>query len=342
MTKKELISLILLLGVIAYGAWTWINRSYYDTRKDPALMETVVTISARSKSKNVAAQIDSVFAYMRSFEDKFNDYDPESWISRVNASNGKPVPMDPDAYELLCIADSLHKMTDGAFDISIKPLYELWGFDRLVAAGDTLTLAPPDSLAILETLKHIGFERIRYNRERIILPRGMQITFGALAKGYILDKAREFMASGKFISGQIDCLSSWTLFGQPLNQVIELKHPRADQNRPTIGSFKIKNGSLSTSGDYQLYFEYQNQRYHHILNPKTGYPVENIFSVTVFNPSAAWSDGLSTALFLLDPETAIEKLKHYPESNAVIFYQEKGQIVSLKSLGMKQLDWHDQ
>ncbi len=342
MTKKDLVSLILLVAVIAYGAWTWFNRSYRDTRMDQDLLDTVVTISAKSRSKNVGAQIDSVFSYMRSFEIKFNDYDPESWVSKVNASNGKALAMDPDAYELLCLADSLFKLTDGAFDISIKPLYDLWGFSKLGVEGDSLLPAPPDSLEIAQTLKKIGFDRIRFNEQRIILPRGMQITFGALAKGYVLDKAREFMASGKFISGQIDCTSSMTFFGQPLAQIVSVRHPRADQQRQTIGSFKVQNSSLSTSGDYQLYFDRQDRRYHHILDPKTGYPVQNVFSVTVVNPSAAWADGLSTALFLLEPETAIQKLKHYPESNAVIFYQENGQIVSLKSLGMKQLAWHDE
>ena len=99
MSKKEITSLFLLLAVIAYGAWTWFNRSYRDTRMDPDLLDTVVTISAKSKSKNVSAQIDSVFAYMRGFEAKFNDYDPQSWVSQVNSAKGRPVRMDADAYE---------------------------------------------------------------------------------------------------------------------------------------------------------------------------------------------------------------------------------------------------
>ncbi len=341
MTKKEIVSLLLLAAVIAYGAWTWFNRSYRDTRLDQNLLDTVVTISAKSKSKNVGAQIDSVFAYMRDLEAKFNDYDPNSWVSRVNAAQGRTMPMDSDAYQLLCLADSLHAMTDGLFDISVKPLYELWGFDLLGTESDSLLHQPPDSLVIQETLKKVGFQRIDYDEKQITLPPGMQITFGALAKGYVLDKAREYMASGRFISGQIDCTSSMTFFGQPLAQIVSVIHPRADQQNPTIGSFKIQNGSLSTSGDYQLYFDHEGSRYHHILNAKTGYPVENVFSVTVIHPSAAWADGLSTALFLLPPETAIAKLKDIPQSNAVIYYQEGGDIVSLKSLGMKSLHWHE-
>lgn len=342
MTKKEIISLVILVVVIAYGAWTWFNRSYRDTRMNQDLLDTVVIISGKSKAKDVGSRIDDVFDHIRTFEKKFNDYDPESWISKVNASGGKPYPMDPDAYELLCLADSLHQLTDGAFDISVKPLYDLWGFS-LVNSGvsDTLALAPPDSLEILAILENIGFERIDYDQDRIILPKDMRITFGALAKGYALNKAADYMRSRGFLSGHIDCVSSMSFFGQNLSQIVHIQHPRPDQNQETIGNFRITNGSISTSGDYQLYFEHEGQRYHHILDPRTGYPVDNIYSVTVITPSAAWADGLSTALFLLEPEKAIGKLRTYPDTNAVIFYQEGGEIVSLKSMGMKKMDWQE-
>lgn len=342
MTKKEIVSLVILVAVIAYGAWTWFNRSYKDTRMDQDLLDTVVIISGKSKAKDVGSQINSVFDYIRTCEKKFNDYDPESWISRLNATDGESFPMDPDAYELLCLADSLYNLTDGAFDISVKPLYDLWGFSLINSAEtDTLALAPPDSLEILATLEHIGFDKIEYDKDHIVLPRGMKITFGALAKGYALDKACDFMRSRKFVSGHIDCVSSMCFFGQNLSQIVHIQHPRPDQNQETIGNFRIKNGSISTSGDYQLYFDHEGQRYHHILDPRTGYPVKDIYSVTVITPSAAWADGLSTALFLLEPEDAIETLKKYPATNAVIFYQENGGIVALKSMGMKELDWHE-
>lgn len=340
MTKKEIISLILLALVIAYGAWNWFNRSYSHSRAEPDLMDTVVTISASSKSKNIGAQIDSVFTFIKSFEAIFNDYDSTSWVSKVNSAQGKAVPMDPHAYELLCLADSLYQLTDGLFDISVKPLYDLWGFSRL--GEPEFDPTPPDSLEIQEALKNVGFKRIRYNEKRIILPRGMQITFGAIAKGYVLDQAHSFMEKLGLESGQIDCTSGMTFFGQKRAQVVGVRHPRDGQQSQTIGSFKIKNGSLSTSGDYQNYFEHEGRRYHHIINPKTGFPVDGVFSITVIHPSAALSDGLSTALFLLPPPDAIEALKHYPKSNSVIFYQEQDKIVSLKSMGMKEMDWRDE
>jgi FAD:protein FMN transferase len=342
MTKKEIISLIILIGVISFGALNYFNRSYSDTKMNLNLLDTAVTISAKAKSKNIGIMIDSVFDVIRGYEKKFNDYDPQSWVYKVNHSAGTSVKMDPDAYELLCLADSLYHLSDGSFDITIKPLYDLWGFSKVnTDTVDSLSLIPPDSLTVKKTLVLVGFDKIKYNKNYIFLPAGTQITFGALAKGYALDKAREYMQTHDFISGQIDCTSSMTFFGQKLPQVISIQHPRAQQQKQTIGSFRIKNGSLSTSGDYQLYFEYQGKRYHHILDPHTGYPVEHVYSVTVINTSAALSDGLSTTLFLMPPEKAIKALKNIPDSNGVIFYETNGTIVSLKSLGMKDLDWRD-
>lgn len=341
MNRKELVSLFILLAVIGYGVWNYLHRSYRDTRLDTDLLDTTVTITAKSKSKNVSSQIDSVFAYIRSFESKFNDYDPASWVSRLNSSAGASFPMDPDAYELLCLADTLYSLTEGKFDITVKPLYDLWGFSA-TAANAADSLAPPDSSLIRETLKRVGFDRVRFDRRRIILPQGMQITFGALAKGYALDKARQYMQAKGFISGQLDCRSSLTFFGQKAAQIVSIQHPRPQPQKQTIGSFRVQNGSLSTSGDYQNGFDYAGKRYHHIIDPDTGYPVPRIYSVTVISSSAALADGLSTALFLLNPPSALEKIKRYPNTNAVIFYSEAGNIVSLKSLGMKALDWREE
>lgn len=339
MSKKEIISLLILVLVIFYGAWKFVHRTFTETRTQTNLLNTVVSITANSTSKNVGSQIDSIFAYIRSLEAKFNDYDSTSWVSQLNCSQGKPFPMDPDAYELFQIADSLYQITEGRFDITIKPLYDLWGFsDSTFTVTDSLVWMPPDSLLIEQTLNKVSFKMIRYDRNQIILPQGMQVTFGALAKGYALDKARKFMLELGLLSGTIDCTSSMTFFNQKLGQIVHIQHPRPAA-RNTIGNFKIKNGSLSTSGDYQMFFDYNGVRYHHILDPESGYPVKGVYSVTVIHPEAVWADGLSTALFLLPPEQAIEVTKRFADCNAVIFYDSGGVPTSMLSQGMKELEW---
>lgn len=109
----------------------------------------------------------------------------------------------------------------------------------------------------------------------------------------------------------------------------------------TIASFRLDNRSVGTSGDYQQYFEHEGTRYHHIIDAHTGYPVEDIFSVTVIHPSAAWADGLSTALFLMPPDAAMEYITSLKDTNCVIYYLQDDAIVSLKSSGMKDLEFSE-
>jgi len=240
--------------------------------------------------------------------------------------------MDSDVYNLLAIADSLYKITGGAFDPTIKPVWDLWGFNAEKPV-------PPDSLKIKKMLEKVDFSKIKYTPQKLIKPAGMQLTFGAIAKGYILDKAREYMQTLNLDSGFINCRSSMAFTGFKKPQLVYIQHPRRLDDY--IASFKVLNQSVSTSGDYQQFYEYKGIRYHHIINPFTGYPVPDVHSVTILCPSAAWSDGLSTALFLLPPETAISVIKQFSDCDAIIYYTKDDSLVSLKTEGMKERELNE-
>ncbi|MDD2230480.1 MAG: FAD:protein FMN transferase [Candidatus Cloacimonetes bacterium] len=324
MTKKEIISLIILIAVLSFGAYKYYTRSFTEV-KSQYLMDTIVEISATSKNKTIGKQIDSVFAYIKGMESKLNEFQPDSWFSKVNNSTETQFSMDADVYAMLVIADSLYKISNGTFDPTIKPVWDLWGFN-----SESPTI--PDSLEIQKELKRVGFNRIKFDKDKLTKPIDMQIGLGAISKGYILDKAKEYMHSIGLNSGYISCRSSMTFFGNPIAQIVYIQHPRKTDD--FIASFKILNKSVGTSGDYQQFFVIDNKRYQHILNPLTGYPVEDMHSVTVLTDSAAWADGLSTALFLMQPELAIEAIKKMPDTNAIIYYSRDGEIVSLKTIGI--------
>ena len=326
MKRREIISLLILILVISFGAYRYFTRSFTET-KSQYLMDTIVEISATSQSKNVGSQIDAIYEYIHELENKLNEYNPESYLGKINADTVNTVfPMDPDVYNLLSLADSLYQMTGGAFDPTIKPVWDLWGFN-------TENPVPPDSLSIKNMLKKVDFSKIKYDSRKLVKPRGMQLTFGAIAKGYILDKAKEYMQAQKLDSGYINCRSSMVFTGYKKPQLVYITHPGKPDDY--IASFKVLNQSVSTSGDYQQFFEYNGIRYHHILNPLTGYPVPDVHSVTVLCSSAAWSDGLSTALFLLPPESALSAIKHRTDCEAIIYYSKDDSLVSLKTAGMK-------
>jgi len=328
MNRKEIMSLIILLLVISFGLWRYITRSY-TSEKSQYLMDTIVKISATSKAKDVNQKVDKVFDYIKKIEVDLNEYKEGGWLWQVNNSEDYKYKMQPDAYDLLVLADSLYRLTDGRFDITIKPVFDLWQFS---SANPQL----PDSLLIKKTLKSVGFDKIKFDNNFLYKPKGMQLTFGALAKGFIIDRAREYMLSLDLYKGYIDCHSTMKFFGNKiLPEIVGIQHPR--NLSEVIATLQLRDTSVGTSGDYQQYFEIDSTRYHHILNAKTGYPVKDIYSVTVLNPSALLADGLSTAFFLMNPEQAIDTAKKIPDTEVIIYYQKNNTIMSLKSQGIKAI-----
>ncbi len=328
MNRKEITSLIILLAVVAFGLYRYVTRSY-TAEKSQYLMDTIVRISATSKSKDVSQKIDQVFEYIKKLETDLNEYKQGGWLWQVNNTNDYKYRMHPDAYELLVLADSLYRFTDGKFDITIKPVFDLWQFSSAIPQL-------PDSLLIRKTLARTGFDKLRFDQEYLYKPYGLQLTFGALAKGYIIDKAREYMLSLDLYKGYIDCHSSMTFFGNRiLPEIVGIQHPR--KLNDIIATLQVRDTSIGTSGDYQQYFDIDSTRYHHILNAKTGYPIKDVYSVTVLNPSALMADGLSTAIFVMDPEQAVDLIKLFPDTEVIVYYRKNGSIMSLKSQGIKSM-----
>jgi FAD:protein FMN transferase len=331
MSRKEIYSLIILIIVVSYGAYKYITREYTEIRSK-YILDTIVEISATSKSKNVGSEIEKVFALIQDLETKLNEYNSESLIAEINSSEEETFPMDPDIFALLQLSDSLWQMTEGSFDPTIKPVWDLWDFGAEEHAV-------PDTLLIQRELKKVDFSRIRYDEDTLFKPEGMQLTFGALAKGYILDKALDYMKQLTLSRGFINSRSSMAFFGYQIAPLVYIQHPRKSDD--SIASFRINNLSVGTSGDYQQYFELDGVRYHHILDAHTGAPVRNIFSVTVVSESAAMADGLSTALFTLDPEQALSKVHNMPNTSCVIYYLQDDAIVSLKTETIKALQFNE-
>ena len=331
MSRKEIISLVILIAVISYGAYNYLTREYSDIRSR-YILDTIVEISAHSKSKTVSSDIEKVFAFIMDLQKKLDEYDPSSLISRINLSDEEDFPMDPDIFELLKISEKLYNITNGAFDPTIKPAWDLWDFGAVDAT-------PPDSLLLQKQLELVDFSQLRFDADTLYKPKSMQITFGAIAKGYILDQAVDYMQEIGLKRGFINGRSSMSFFGYKLSPLVYIQHPRSSDD--SIASLRIQNHSVGTSGDYQQYFEYEGMRYHHILDAITGQPVRDIFSITVITDSAAMADGLSTALFTLDPDETMQIISTMPDTNAVIYYLHEDSIVSLKSEGMKSLHFNE-
>jgi thiamine biosynthesis lipoprotein len=251
-------------------------------------MGTFVEVISPDKS---AAEI--VFKEIRRIEGLLSKYIPESEVSRLNREG--TLVASPETFYILKKSVEFWGMSGGAFDITVAPLMDLWGFTR----QKYRLLQEPE---IKNVLNLIGSDKIVLQDDDYVvkfkLP-GMKIDLGAIAKGYAVDcsvkKLQEAGIKSCLINagGQIHCLGE--RFGKPWR--IAIKDPGSSD---FSGILELKNKSVATSGDYEQYFVENKVRYGHILNPKTGYPASSgISSVTVIADDGLTADALATAIFVL-------------------------------------------
>jgi thiamine biosynthesis lipoprotein len=213
----------------------------------------------------------------------------------------------------------IYNDSNGSFDITVGPLTEVWGFqskDYRLPSAEELKVA----------LQVVGMEKIARTPGAYALQPGMKFDWGGIAKGWGVDRAaaalQKIGISRGFINAGGD-LYCWGSNPEGKEWKIGIKHPR---QKGFLGVLTISNLGVATSGDYQRYFERGGIRYHHIINPKTGFPAGGKQSVTVVGPETVYCDALSTALFVSpQPE---EILKKYPDYGAVIV-EASGNVVIL-------------
>ncbi len=223
-----------------------------------------------------------------------NVFDPDSEVSRLNAASPRqPVPVSPEFAELLALADQAWRHSGGAFDVTVKPLMELWGFHRKQNSA-------PSPAEVAATLEHVGWDKVDFdavNRTIAFRVPGVKLDFGGIAKGWAVDRAVDAIeketpiATGLVnLGGNIRTLAAPPAAGF---YTIGITDPGAPEH--TLGSVRITVGATASSGDYQRFILLDGVKYSHIVDPRTGYPARRLPGVTVIAPSAAMADWLSTA-----------------------------------------------
>ncbi len=349
MTRKEITSLILLALVIIIAIYKFATveyefvdskyLNYTPTTQGNSLRTEIYVLSDKKNGEEITKQ---AFAYMQDLIYKFSEDYEESIVYKINHSKGEKVSIDQDIYELLLEADKMYKLTDGQFDITIKPLYDLWDFEKAERGNSEYNASLiPDSTEIKEKLQLVDFSKVQYDKDYIKLPADMQITFGALSKGYIVDKTVEMILSQGVKAGYVDQISSIRYFGDISQKIIlGIQHPR-NSSEIIAQLTNLNKMSVATSGDYQQYFDVGNIRYHHLINAVSGYPCHQNASVTILAPTAFEADALSTALFMLDSDRAIDYLKTLNDTEAIIYsdiYDEVGKTWEATSLKTEKTD----
>jgi thiamine biosynthesis lipoprotein len=221
--------------------------------------------------------------------------------------------------ELFQHSRQVYLNTGACFDITVGPLVELWGFP-------SRAYHVPDAEEVRAVLLFVGTDKIRLEKNRIVLQPGMKLDWGGIAKGWAVDLAARALRDMGITRGYINAggdLFCWGPNPDGRDWRIGIKHPR---QKGFLGILSLRDGGVATSGDYQRYFEKDGIRYHHIFNPASGYPARERQSVTAIGPQAMLCDALATALFVSPQPEAI--LKKYPEYGAVLV-SSRGEVITM-------------
>lgn len=322
---KDMTYLILLIFVVTVAYFRYKTRTYTETRSR-ILMDTVVEISLTSAKQNLNEIISDAFAQIEYYEGKLSYFNSESMLWKLNHSDADSFMIDNDFHNLLTMSKLFYDLSENLFDVTIAPLLELWSYEEQII---------PTLADIEKAQQLVNFDRINFGHNYLIKPNGIKLNFGGLAKGYIIDKVIENIVkhSTNSISGYINAGGDIRLFNKKRPRRIGVQHPR-DHNS-IINILEVKNMAVVTSGDYERFFELDGIRYHHIINPFTGFPAEKIVSVTVISETAFLADVLSTTLFLMEPDEGIGLVKQFPNTEAIIHYPSGDTLISLRTEGIK-------
>jgi len=328
-----------MLGAVFAAIQLWLparvpaGTAALESRSQP-MLHTFVEIKAWGSGARAA--IDAALDEMDRVNDLLNNYDPESEISSINSSAGRGwTAVSPETLEVLQQAVHFGDISGGAFDFTIGPLIKLWGFARDNPGLEAGEPDPDDLKAARNLVKYSDLQIRRQSGGSgrpgsVRLPRrGMWIDVGAFSKGYVADRAVRVLRSRGIANALVVAGGTVCAFGvKPDDSAwrIGIRHPRREGSFLTI--ITLKDQTVSTSGDYEKYYKKNGRRRTHIIDPRTGTPVETMQAVTVIAPEGVTSDALSTALFVLGPGDGMALVERLNGVEALLVTQEGNVLFS--------------
>jgi thiamine biosynthesis lipoprotein len=281
--------------------------------------DTVITLSAFVDDDKVLKEaLDECARYEKLFSRTVQGSD----IWRINEESG-PIQVAPETIEMLSDGLGVSEASGGAFDMTVEPETKLWNF-----SGETAKL--PDAEALKEAATHVDYKKLVLKDSSVELPDDMGLDLGGIAKGYIADKLGEFLRKKGVKSALINLGGNVLTVGRRATDdaawVVGIQDPKAENGTNKL-TLKAEDLSVVTSGNYERFFILDGVRYHHLLNPRTGWPVnEGLDSITILSKSSAMGDALSTACYVLGVDKGMELLKKYDGIDA-IFVNSDGSVV---------------
>ena len=301
------------LAFVALACLTWPAQAEWFHR-ETAIMGTRIAVELwAADPAGGESAMDAVMEEMRRVDALMSHYKPESQLSQVNRLAAKePVQVDAELSGLVQRALGLSELTGGAFDITYASVGYLYDYRAHVKPTARQIESGLGAVNWRNVVVDAEASTVRFARD------GVRIDLGGIAKGYAVDRAIDILRSRGIEHASVtaggDSRIVGDRFGRPW--IIGIRHP--DDPGKVIVRMPLVDAALSTSGDYERYFDEDGQRYHHIIDPKTGRSAGEVRSVTVIGPDATTTDGLSTSVFVLGPERGLALVEGIADVDAVI------------------------
>ncbi|WP_439258062.1 FAD:protein FMN transferase [Lonepinella sp. BR2271] len=267
---------------------------------------------------------------LKKVNDQMSTYIPTSELSRFNQNTqvNQSIEISPELGKVMAESIRLNKLTDGALDVTVGPLVNLWGF-----GPDKRLNKQPSQQQLNERLAQVGIDKLKLSKsaDKFSLEKSipeLYVDLSSIAKGYGVDQVADYLDQLHIANYLVEIGGEIRAKGKNAENKdwqIAIEQPNADGSRSAQKIVGLKNLGMATSGDYRNYFEQNGIRYSHEIDPKTGYPVQhNLASITVLHPSAMTADGLSTGLFVLGEQKALEIAEQQGIAIYMIIKTDKG------------------
>lgn len=309
------------------------QNSYFEHYSKKAMacdFELLFNMQQYAQSGNVTTL---AFELIDQLEDQMSVYREHSEVSKINRDASlNAIELESRLFQLLQLAVKIHDETDGAFDITSMPLSIIWGFERRegrLPGGDEIKAA----------LESVGCEKVKLDSSKLTVefadPK-VSINLGGIGKGHALDRVVELLESSEVLDfvihgGQSSVVArgSQNVDKSIPGWSVGLSHPLTPDHR--LAEITLRNASLGTSGTGRQGFFVDGQRFGHIIDPRTGWPADRFLSTTVISPSAALSDALATAFFVM----SLAEIESYCRTNEKV----KAICIAAGKAGQTDLEW---
>lgn len=311
--KITVISLIFALCLISCTKSAPVSKSglYFDT---------IVSVELYGAGSDADALLDECMSMCDHYEKLFNKNISTSDIARINSSAGKSVTVDHDTVLMLSDTVKYSEMTHGRFDISVEPISKLWDFH-----DDKGVIPDPDKLKT--ACNHVGYKNIKIDTDAdtVTLPECFSIDPGAVAKGFIADRIAKFLSDKHITGAIINMGGDMRLVGtKPGGSDFYIGINDPFDPGSVISTLSLNNICVATSGTYERCFINDGRKYHHILDPFTGYPADtDVESVTVISGTSFDCDCLCTVCILEGSQKSLELIESIPDTEAILILSDK-------------------